>query len=93
LDNTFDELMKLLSSLPTDRAMKELSMRRIGPAVTQIIETMAFYKGDMVRIMRHIYIRERCLMREFESQQMVNKTINEWIKMNPNYRIEAVPND
>lgn len=93
LDENFDGLMKLLSNLPTDAAMKELSKRRIGSAVIAVVENMAFYKTDLIRIMRHIHIRERCLLMEKEARDKIDQTVNEWIKLNPNYKIEAVPND
>ena len=88
LDDCFDQLLKLLSELPTDSAMKELTGKTKGTrAIRQVIETMAIKKKELITVIAHMRIREKMLMANAEA----DRTIQAFLEVNPNYDIQAVP--
>lgn len=92
LVDPFDECMKILSEIPTDRSMKELS--KIGapiPATRQAIETMALWKETIIKSLRLMRIREQALQMDsqikYDSMGQIDKTMADYIKLNPNFKI------
>lgn len=87
----FNKVMQMLSNLPTDKAMRELSNNRIGPAIRIVIETMAISKIDLVKSMRFIRIREKVKDREISLLQkgtpITDQVLQEWMEKNPDYVI------
>lgn len=80
--------MKLLSEMPTDKAMKELSqMRFCPPAIKQVIETMAISKMDLVKSIKLLDVRALWLERAIQVNITADKAVNEYLADNPDYEI------
>ncbi len=92
-NHAFDNVMKILSDLPTERAMKELSKGRAGEAVQKVVQTMALQKMELVRGLSLMRFREDLLMREItvahtktpETDRVLMKYLND----TPSYEIVA----
>lgn len=92
LDRLFDEVMKILSEIPSDRAMKELSKNPAYlPATRQAIETIALRKEELVKSLRLMRIREKALLHENsiarENLSHVDKMIAEYLRDNPEFEL------
>lgn len=87
--DAFDSVMKILSDIPTDRAMKELSNTTLRLTHTrQVVEIMSIYKQDLVRAVRLIERRERIHSRSIAAIIEADKTILDWVKQNPDYEVD-----
>jgi len=92
LDKAFDALVKILSELPADKAMKELSQSGARmPAVRQLVETIALKKKTIIHSMQHIRFRERLAVVKMETGTEADRVIREWLKANPNFDIDLKP--
>lgn len=92
----FDLAMKILSELPTDKAMQELSKGRIGPGVTRVIETMALSKDSLVMSLRLMRMTNQVLTDVALMNKNSEDAVLAWCKANPNHKVEIVacePND
>lgn len=58
----FEELVRILSALPTASAMKDISKGRITQTVRQVIETMALEKDDLIKSIIILSKREHIAM-------------------------------
>lgn len=87
--------MRILSDLPTEKAMKEISNGRIGPAIQKVIETMALQKMDLIKSLRLMKFREDVLMKMVEVNMEADARSRDWVNQNPNFRVDlvAVEND
>lgn len=84
---TFEDVMQVLSDMPTDRAMKDVGNRKLTPAVIKVIETMALHKQDLVKAMRQIETRERWHSGSIAAIRQADKVILEYLKDNPDYTV------
>lgn len=77
--------MKILSEIPTERAMKELSQTGVKiPSVRQALETMAISKPALIKSLRLMRFREMLLKRKIEmltasanSDKIISKMLEE----------------
>ncbi len=81
----FDRGLQFLSSLPTERAMKDMAKMKFVPeSVRRVVEAMAISKMDLVKCFRMMHIREQVLKSEIKA----DKAIEQWLKDNPNWDVE-----
>lgn len=87
--------MKLLSDLPTDRAMKDMEKRKFTPAIAKVVEVMGLFKQDLVTAIRLLETQVRLV----EAQERINhakiehimkadKVILDWLAANPSYEVD-----
>lgn len=77
----FENCMKILAEIPTDRAMKELSQTGAKiPAVRQAVETMALQKEILIKSLRLMRMREDVL----QVSNRTDKIIGDLLKENGN---------
>lgn len=75
LTDPFDESMRILSDIPTERAMKELSQTGAKmPSVRQSIETMALWKESLIKTMRFLHARVEMQKHIIEMHEVNTKT-------------------
>lgn len=70
----FENLVKLLSELPTEKAMQEVAKGKImAPAARQVVETMALHKSEILRLMKMIKLTERIAVRQHNAAMTMLK--------------------
>ena len=73
--DNFDEVMGILSNIPTDRAMRELSQTGAKiPAARQAIETLALWKEPLIKSLRMMNARVNMQKRIIEMHEVNQKT-------------------
>lgn len=86
----FDKVMYILSELPTDKAMQEISKGRIGPSIQKVVETMAMNKMDLVKIFRYMRMINKVNTDLLILNKRSEDVVLRWCKENPNHRIDIV---
>lgn len=85
---TYEQVMKFLSDLPTERAMKDISKGKMTDAIRKVVEGIALNKQDLVKSLRLIRFRERLQNHKLDAFLSANKAVTDWLKDNPGYDIE-----
>lgn len=87
--------MKILSDIPIERAMKELS--KTGTPLTatrQAIETMAFYKDNLVKALRLMNVNGRAkdmIIEKLTRNLNEYKELETFLNQNKDYDISITP--
>jgi len=87
-----ENLITILSELPTLKAMSELQKRNNVPiAVRKVVETMALHKEDLTQAIGLIVKRERAMMKflktHYDLEQLGAKDID-WSKVKVEFNVD-----
>lgn len=90
----FDRSIQFISSLKTEKAMKDLAkMPYIPNSIKDLVETMALSKMDIVKSLKMMDARERALKLQVARQkanQTADEAIRKYIADNPDYEITMI---
>jgi len=85
--------MKILSEIPTERAMKELGRTGMPlQATRKAVETIALWKDTLIKSLRLMRIREQALemgnRAKYEQMSRVDQVMADYIRDNPNFKFD-----
>jgi len=85
--------MRILSDIPTERAMKELGRTTMPlQATRKAVETIALWKDPLVKSLRLMRIREQALeignRAKYEQMSRVDQVMADYIRDNHNFKFD-----